>query len=826
MVDQGPYGKTADLYWKKAWGPFPVKGKHEAIPRGVTGLAAKDPTWEQIQGWLAKRPFSNVAVLANGWVSIDVDEGGQDSLDAAQAELGQLPATWSSTSWGPDSPRRQHFYRVPVGFSARLAEGRFRKAYGNHVDIIHREHRYAIVAPSVHPDNHQPYRWYLPDGTAAGRKLPHRIEDLAELPQGWLDFLAYQAGTATDEVAADDDTDGFYDPAESSHGWTEVAARAEVARMLERIRTVDSNVNTQAGGAMREVGRFVPALFQMDEAVAMCRDALVANPWHEDAWNVANGKDWTAATLAATSVARGAEESRSLVAAEDGPEPQTEDERYTDAFMSERLVREALAGRFVYTVALGWLQHDGTRWVEVVDEIVHEATRKWTKAGYLAAVDVWRQAAANGATDKPFGEDPDIRGWAGLQGAGRITSVVKLARGIESVFRDASEFDQDPALLNTPNGIVDLRTGARMPHSASRMITKITNVAYVPEAESPALKTALEALPDDVPEWLQLMLGEAITGASGERMVLLTGGGRNGKTLLMGSVYRALGGYAAKVPNTLLLRSKQAGAATPERMTLRGIRLAYMEETPEDGYLDANVVKDLLDAEIVDGRNLYKPSTSWVPTHSIFLNTNHPPTITDTGEGAWRRMARVDFPYRYRKPDEALENPNDRRGDPRLKAALGRSREGQEALLAWLVAGAVRYYAAGSIEEAGPTPASVTGSVRKWRHDSDDILRFVDEHMDFNLDTWVSGADLYREFVRFQKAHGQMPLSQKAFTARLESHSALPGSVTRVSWLRDKDGLSRPGLMVDGYVEPLPARVKGWNGLAFKIDQTAFELEE
>jgi P4 family phage/plasmid primase-like protien len=826
VTDQGPYGQTAELYWRKAWGPFPVKGKHEAIPRGVTGLAAKDPDWGQIQGWLDKRPFSNVAVLANGWVSIDVDEGGQAALDKAQEDLGQLPATWSSTSWGPDSPRRQHFYRVPVGFSARLAEGRFRKAYGDHVDIIHRKHRYAIVAPSIHPDTGAAYRWYTPAGVWAERRLPHRMEDLAEMPQGWLDFLAYRQEAEAPAVAASDDEDGFYDSAESSHGWTEVAARAEVDRMLERIRTVDSNVNTQAGGAMREVGRFVPALMTMDHAVSLCRDALVANPWHDDGWNVANGKDWTAATLAATAVARGGEDPRSIVAADEAPEPQDETERYTDAFMSARLVREELAGRFIYTTALGWLKWDGTRWAEVVDEIVHEAGRQWTLRGYGQALAAYRAAVMAGADPGPMSDDPDIRGWAALQGHGRISSVVKLARGIESVFRDASDFDQDEHLLNTPSGVVDLRTGLPMPHDSSRMITKITSAGYVPGADSVALKKALEALPADVPDWLQLMLGEAVTGHSGERMVLLTGGGRNGKTVLMGSIYRALGGYAAKVPNTLLLRTRQAGAATPERMTLRGIRFAYMEETPEDGYLDANVVKDLLDAEMIDGRHLYRDSTSWVPTHSIFLNTNHPPTITDTGEGAWRRMARVDFPYRYRKVSEALENESDRRGDPGLKAALGRTVEGQTALLAWLVAGAVRYYAAGSIEEAGTTPASVEASVRKWRADSDDILRFMDETMDFDLDSWVAAADLYREFVAFQKAHGQMALSAKAFTARIEGHSALPGSIGRGSWLKGREGLSRPGLMTDGYAVPLPERVKGWNGLRFKIDQQAFELEE
>lgn len=826
MSEQGPYGRSAEVYWKKAWLPFPVKGKSEAIPKGVTGRDGKDPGWSDIQAWLNKRPFSNVAVRANGWIAIDVDgPEGALALAEAERELGDLPfeSTWRSTSWDPAGDRYQVFFRVPVGYSAALGEGKFRKRFGEHVDIIHRGHRYSIVAPSVHPETGNVYAWYGPDGEPS--KVPTRT-DLPELPESWLDFLRYrEAGHAeATPVATGED---WYDiPAEADHGWTRTAARAEVDRMLDRIRTVDSNVNTQAGGAMREIGRFVPGLLTMDEAITECVQALQANPWHSDDWNRANGKDWTSVSLAGTSVARGGEEPRTVLDDDAAPDAQRENERYTDAFMSARLVREALGGRYVWTGALGWMRWDGTRWTDVQDEAIHEATRQWTLSGYLTAVETYRRAAAAGTVDWPIGEDPDIRGWAGMQASGRIASVVRLARGIDPVYRDAADFDTDPALLNTPSGVVDLRTGEIMAHDPNRLIRKITGAPYVPGAESEALKTALGALPDDAGDWLQVMLGEAVTGYSGERMVLLTGGGRNGKTLLMGSIYRALGSYAAKVPNTVLLKQRTAGAATPERMTLHGIRLAYMEETPEDGYLDANVTKDLLDAEVIDGRHLYRDTISWTPTHSFFLNTNHPPTVSDTGEGTWRRLARIDFPYRYRKAGEPLERPGDRRGDPRLKSALGRTVAGQTALLAWLVAGAVRYFAAGSVEEAGPTPASVEESVRRWRADSDDILRFVDEVMELDPDAWVSGADLYREFAGWQRATGQRQLSLKAFTARLEGHSALPKTIARVSWVKTKPGLSRPGLLLDGFAQTLPQRVKGWNGLRFKIDESASDLGE
>jgi P4 family phage/plasmid primase-like protien len=656
--------------------------------------------------------------------------------------------------------------------------------------------------------------WRVP-GTTNRKREPH-IQAEVRYEDGPRYSVAELAAVVP-TVAAADDADPF-DVATERTPWTRGQAENEVAKSLARVRTTDTAINTTCGGLIRRVGRFIPGLMTWEEAERRCLEAMLANPNHSDAWNAANGLKWNMASLVAMSLGNGmadpfvvlADTSASDMAAEAEPE-----DRYTDAQMSGRLSREVLAGRYVYTKGMGWLRWTGQRWADEADEVIHEDTRKWTLAGYLAAVETWKRAAAAGATDKPIHEDPDVLGWSRVQALGRIQSMVKLARGI--VMRDAAEFDTDPDLLNTPTGVVDLRTGQVMPHDPARLITKVTAVGYVPGAESPALKAALEAVPDDARDWLQLRLGEAITGHSGEQMVLLTGGGRNGKTLLMGSAFRTLGGYAAKVPSTLLLKTRQTGGATPERMTLRGIRLAYMEETPEDGYLDSAVVKDLLDAEEIEGRHLYRDIVSWRPTHSLFLNTNHAPTMKDTGDGAWRRLTRLDFPYRFRKTGEPLEREMDRHGDPHLKAALGGTRDGQEALLAWLVAGAIRCYATGSVEEAGPDPASVREAVQRWREESDALLLFIRDVLTFDTDAWVTNADLFRAYARWAKDNHMEGMASRTFFKRLEVHSALTNRVGRTQRRTSASPPSRPDdLLVDGLLQPLPARPEGWAGLAFQ----------
>jgi P4 family phage/plasmid primase-like protien len=501
---------------------------------------------------------------------------------------------------------------------------------------------------------------------------------------------------------------------------------------------------------------------------------------------------------------------------------------FTDAVLGGRLA-EAMAGKFYFTSALGWLKWDGARWATVADEVVLERVRRWVLSKHREAVRAFlaRQAAGKIDAGARLTDDITVTGWAKAQSRARIVAITTTARGHAHLFRDAGLFDRDPDILNTPGGVVDLRTGEVLPHDPARMITKVTGAVYVPGAESLALKAALLAVPDDAVDWLQLRLGEAVTGHSGEQLVLLSGTGRNGKTLFMGSVFRTLGDYSAKVPNTLLLKNRQTGGATPERMTLRGVRLAYMEETPEDGYLDATVVKDLLDAEEIEGRHLYKDIVTWRPTHSLFLNTNHPPTMGDTGDGAWRRLSRLDFPYRFRRADEAMERPTDRQGDPALKAALGQTREGREALLAWMVAGAIRYYRAGSLERVGPEPASVTAAVGQWREDSDDLLRFIGQEMTFEPDGWVARSDMYEAFAGWMRSGGQKAPSAKTFGQRMNGHSILSRRVDVRQVSRTAPGLTRPDqFLINGLARPLTgARVWAYSGLSFKINESAPEQD-
>ena len=85
-----------------------------------------------------------------------------------------------------------------------------------------------------------------------------------------------------------------------------------------------------------------------------------------------------------------------------------------------------------------------------------------------------------------------------------LRRMVLLARSEPGLILRPAQLDADDALLNTPSGVVDLRTGALRPAKPSDYCSRMTAAPYVPGATHPVLAAFLErVLPDPaVRAWL------------------------------------------------------------------------------------------------------------------------------------------------------------------------------------------------------------------------------------------------------------------------------------------------------------------------------------
>lgn len=279
----GPYGRAATDYLTAGWHPIPLPpGQKSPPPEGFTGYKGRAVTEADVAAWCngARLPGGGLARLGNvalrpplDVIGLDVDhylKGGKakrggDTLAAAEARLGPLPATVRSTAREGDRVSGIRFYRVPPGrcWASELGDG---------VELIHHGHRYAVAWPSTNPDaGGACYRWH--DDRAGGVVLdgPPSTAELPELPGSWVDHL--------DRGAVDDR------PAKATEVGLEVPGGDPcpyVARLVDALRAKLAGGGSRHDVTLRAVLRVVRAgeqghrgaLAALGQAEALFLDAL------------------------------------------------------------------------------------------------------------------------------------------------------------------------------------------------------------------------------------------------------------------------------------------------------------------------------------------------------------------------------------------------------------------------------------------------------------------------------------------------------------------------------------------------------------------------
>lgn len=481
------------------------------------------------------------------------------------------------------------------------------------------------------------------------------------------------------------------------------------------------------------------------------------------------------------------------------------DVAFTDAVMADTVCSDELEDRFRWATGLGWMAWTGKYWKEATDVTVTEAVRLWVISQYQAALEAQQ-------------EDPNrdmshvIDGWRATMSAGKIGALVKLSKGILEAW--ASDFDSDPDLLNCPNGIVDLRTGQITPHDPDRLLTRITDVDYVPGAKNKDWDQALTAVPADVLEWFQFRMGQSITGYTvpDDLCVICQGGGMNGKSTVFDGITAALGnGYHIAVADRAMLGNATDNHPT-EMMDFLGCRLAVLEETPDERHLDTTRLKKLVGTREITARRIRQDPVTFEATHSLFVNSNYRLTVTETDHGTWRRLALMVFPFTYRRPGEvAVMGPLDRLADESLRQRLKNAQAG-EAILAWLVEGAQKWYAADRIMPE--LPERVRKDTLAWRKESDTVLAFISDHLEFDRDSHVLASDMTDTFGQYLADRNLKPWSSKTFVTRFGGHDVCSQNGLDYRKIKARAGRSKP----DKNAKTAGSSYWAWLGVRFAED--------
>jgi putative DNA primase/helicase len=338
-----------------------------------------------------------------------------------------------------------------------------------------------------------------------------------------------------------------------------------------------------------------------------------------------------------------------------------------------------------------------------------------------------------------------------------VAAVERLARSDRRHAATVDQWDADPWLLNTPCGIVDLRTGDIRPSDRTAYCTKAAAVA--PDGDCPRWLTFLARVTGDNAElesYLQRMAGYCLTGLTREQaLFFLYGLGANGKTVFVNTLTGAMGDYARIAPIELFLDSKNESHPTGIA-GLQGARLVSAVETEDGRRWAESKIKALTGGDRVTARLMRQDFFEFTPQFKLLVSGNHRPGLRSVDE-AWRRRFNL-LPFDVTIP--AAER------NPRLSEEL---REEWPGILAWAVKGCLDWQRIGL-----SAPAAVTGATDAYMDAEDRLTLWIADRCERNRGSWTGASHLFESWKTWAEAAGEFVGSQRRFSQDMQAHGFTP----------------------------------------------------
>jgi P4 family phage/plasmid primase-like protien len=404
-----------------------------------------------------------------------------------------------------------------------------------------------------------------------------------------------------------------------------------------------------------------------------------------------------------------------------------------------------------------WIAWNGTHWDRACAETLAESFFDDLIRAMLA------DAAASGESKR---RDLLLERVKLASSAKLRRNALALAQPKLMISREA--FDRDAAdLLNTPGGIVDLRTGEVTPCDPERFLTRCTAIAYDPDACWPErfgqIVRALAGEDDATELWLWRAIGYTLSGRVFEDAVFyLRGNGSNGKSTLLKALASVLGGYAHKIDIRFLTAGQEHGHAT-EYAALRGKRLVFASEVEKGQRLAISRLKDLTGGDVQKHRGMHQnadDAPAFAPECKVWLAGNHDLAVHGNDHGTWRRLRKIESDKTF--------------AHSAVRDALAES-EGA-GILAAAVCAAREWYASG----LGAPPARVEKATAAYRESQDLLGKFFRDCLVFEPDTYTSKGrfnEAYRTWLDEEGA--DLRVGPRELTQRLAEHGVTEGRPPR-----------------------------------------------
>ena len=449
-----------------------------------------------------------------------------------------------------------------------------------------------------------------------------------------------------------------------------------------------------------------------------------------------------------------------------------------------RLYAHLFQGRCIYDHTEGaWYEWCGHYWER--DECKHAlllASGPLASVYLAASAELSEQAARAAAAIDPgsLGDETDSRKdrYKWLQATtsaliGRARALKRLKRA-QSVLTYAQAFlsitsrqwDTDPWLLGTRDGVLDLRTGTLREGRPRDYVRTIIPARWKGlHASAPRFAQYLreifadrvEAEREELIAFLQRALGYGITGKVNEHIFLMLYGeeGRNGKDTLMTVLHRVLGSTVGAVSNDVIIANGKytiPGSAKPHLCALQGKRIVWASETDKGARFDVGQVKFLTGGGDIPARQLYGRDYTFAPSHLLVLLTNNKPHADARDSAFWDRLCPVTFNLRFVDDPAA---PNECKRD----ITLGQTLEAEACgILAWLLRGCLEWQRTGL-----RIPAAVLQARKAYRDEEDTLGQFISECCALTERAKAKSGQLYERYREWCQENGLKAMTGTAF---------------------------------------------------------------
>jgi putative DNA primase/helicase len=353
-----------------------------------------------------------------------------------------------------------------------------------------------------------------------------------------------------------------------------------------------------------------------------------------------------------------------------------------------------------------------------------------------------------------------------LRSRSRNANVLSFVSAFEGMAIVAEQWDKDPWLIATPNGILHLQrdnfglkpgnptdyirsvipTEWKSLKPSQKFVTFLRSLFEMRREDNRFVKRTEQEI-DEIVGFLQRLFGYGITGFVFEHIFAVLWGedGRNGKDTLMQALAYVLGCVAGAIPKDVFLdfgKHQAGGAPSPHLMDLKAKRIAWANEPAKGAKFTLDQIKDVTGGGDIKARNPFdKRYTTIKPTHLLFLLTNHKPHADANDSAFWSRLRLITFDMRF------IDQPMAENERPKNNHLWSDLEEEASGILAWLVQGCLDWQ-----EKGLATPEVILQAGNQYREEEDILAQFIQECCIVRPEAKVKASRLYEAYTAWCKS--------------------------------------------------------------------------